>query len=270
MNAWLGPVALRLADRRPSLGSFRQPVQGIYRPSAPRRPQLGLTQAFPQITATPEAANTITGFSPESAKDGVVVGIGGIGLALVSRFIPGIGEPAALTGGVGMIGLGLYKIYQAVTGRGTPSILSFTTPPDQKVSDISFITGKILEPSDKGQADIGAAWQAVFEGKRTFKIKFMVTNTGPKPMTVLVEFLSEQTSRPWVGDPEVSNFSTSYVLELAPGETKVIPGYQPVKVLESVLQIQSYRSQDITATLLARTSSSDTGKKLDKISFTAW
>ena len=98
----------------------------------------------------------------------------------------------------------------------------------------------------------------------------MVTNTGPKPMTVLVEFRTEQTSRPWVGDPEVSNFSTSYVLELSPGESKVIPGYQPAKVLESMLQIQSYRSQDITATLLARTSSSDTGKKLDQISFTAW
>jgi len=270
MNAWLGPVALSLADRRPSLGGPRRSVQGIYRPSAARRPHLGVTEAFPQITVTPEAPNTITGFSPESAKDGVVIGIGGIGLALVSRFIPGVGEPVALVGGVGMIGLGLYKIYEAVTGRGTPTVQSFTTPPDQQVSDISFITGKILEPSDKGQADIGAAWQAVFEGKRTFKIKFMVTNTGPKPMTVLVEFRTEQTSRPWVGDPEVSNFSTSYVLELAPGESKVIPGYQPVKVLESMLQIQSYRSQDITATLLARTSSSDTGKKLDQISFTAW
>jgi len=269
MNAWLGPVALSLADRRPSLGGFRRPIQGIYRPSAARS-HLGATQSFPQITATPEAPNTITGFSPESAKDGVVIGIGGIGLALVSRFIPGVGEPVALVGGVGMIGLGLYKIYEAVTGRGTPTVQSFITPPDQQVSDISFITGKILEPSDKGQADVGAGWQAVFEGKRTFKIKFMVTNTGPKPMTVLVEFRTEQTSRPWVGDPEVSNFSTSYVLELSPGESKVIPGYQPAKVLESMLQIQSYRSQDITATLLARTSSSDTGKKLDQISFTAW
>lgn len=266
MNAWLGPVAL--ADRRPSLGGFHQPAQGLYRPSALRR--LGVTESFPQITVTPEQPNTLTGFSPESAKDGVVIGVGGIGLALLSRVLPGFGEPAALVGGVGMIGLGLFKIYEAVTGRGTPTIESFKTPIDQQVSDISFITGKILEPSDKGQADIGAAWQAVFEGKRTFKIKFMVTNISPKPMTVLIEFRTEQTSRPLVGDPEVSNFSTSYVLEIAPGETKVIPGYQPVKVLESMLQVQSYRSQDIKATLLARTSSSDTGKKLDQISFTAW
>lgn len=272
MNAWLGPVALSLADRRPSLGGFRQPVQGIYRP-LPRRPQLGLTQAFPQINVTQEAPNTLTGFSPESIKDGVFLTAGGFILAMASRLLPGVGETIPLigmAGGVTLMGAGVFKIYDAATGRGTPTVQSFTTPSDQQVSDISFITGKILEPSDKGQADIGAAWQAVFEGKRTFKIKFTVSNTGPKPMTVLIEFRSEQTSRPLIGDPEVSNFSTSYVLELAPKETKVIPGYQPVKVLESVFQAQSYRSQDIKATLLARTSANDTGKKLDEINFTAW
>lgn len=269
MNAWLGPVSLNVADRRSALRGFGQPVQGIYRPSTIPRPKLGLTETFPQVAITQEIPGTLTGFSPENAKDGVAIGVGGIGLAVLSRFLPGLAEPVSLAGGVGLIGFGLYKIYEGITGRGTPSVQSFKTPADQQVGDIAFITGKILEPSDKGQADVGAAWQAVFEGKRTFKIKFMVTNTNQKPMTVLIEFRSEQTSRPLVGDPEISNFSTSYVLELAPGETKVIPGYQPLKVLESLVQIQSYRSQDITATLLARTSSSDTGKKLDQVTFTA-
>jgi hypothetical protein len=262
MNGWRGPVSLRLAERG---------LQGFYRPAPIRRPSLGATtaQSFPQITASP-SANTLTGFTPQSIKDGLLLGLAGGGVAYVSRFLPGPAEPVALIGGVTLLGFGLYKVYESVTGRGTPTVESFQTPLDQQVSDVTYLSGKILEPSAKGQADIGAAWQAVFEGKRTFKTKFMVTNTSAKPITALVEYKSEQTSRPLVGDSEISNFSTSYVLELAPGETKIIPAFQPIKVLETPFQVQSWRSQDIKATLVARTSSSDTGKKLDEISFTAF
>lgn len=238
----------------------------------PQAKRLGVSMSFPQITVTQEGQNSITGFVPQSAKDGILLSIGGAGLSYASKFLPGMAETAAIFGGIGLIGFGVYKIYDAVSGNGLPSVESIKLSPGQKVTDVSFLSGKILDPSEGGQAELSSKWTAVFDSKRTFKVKFAVTNNS-KDQTIpaIIEFRTQQISRPLVGESEISNFSTSYVVELAPEETKIIPGFQPVKALESFLELQSYRSQDITASLFAHMTANDTGKKLGvPVTFTAW
>jgi len=251
-------------------------TQGLYRPARlgipmPQAPRLGVSMSFPNITVSQEDKNSITGFVPQTAKDGIVLSLGGAGLSYASKFLPGMAETVAIFGGIGLIGFGVYKIYEAVSGNGLPSVESIKLSPGQKITDVSLLTGKILEPSSGGQAELSSKWTAVFESKRTFKVKFAVTNSS-KEQTIqtIVEFRTQQVSRPLVGESEISNFSTSYLLELGPEETKIVPGFQPVKALESFLDVQSYRSQDITASLVAHMSANDSGKKLDQITFTAW
>lgn len=238
----------------------------------PQAKRLGVSMSFPQITVSQEDKNSISGFVPQTAKDGIMLSLGGAGLSYASKFLPGMAETAAIVGGIGLIGFGVYKIYDAVSGNALPSVESIKLSPGQDVADVSFLSGKILEPSDGGQAELSSKWTAIFDNKRTFKIKFAVTNNS-KAQTIqtIVEFRTRQVSRPLVGEPEISEFSTSYVLELAPEETKITSGFQPVKALESFLEMQSYRSQDITATLIAHMTANDTGKKLGKsVTFTAW
>lgn len=226
---------------------------------------------FPNISIQ-EEPNSITGFAPPAgAKDGILLGMGGVGLSYASKFLPGAAEIAAMVTGVGLIGFGVYKIYQSVSGNTLPTVESIKVSPDQKASDVSLLSGKILEPSNSGQAEISSKWTALFDSKRTFKIKFMVgNNSKDQKISTIVEFRTEQTSRPLTGEPEVSKFTTSYVLDLEPGETRIVSGFQPVKVLESFLEVQSYRSQDITGSLFARMTANDSGKKLDQVTFTAW
>jgi hypothetical protein len=280
MKGWLGQAPLKGVERpslggwgsRDGLGLFKPPTLRL--PFKPTGPGLGLNtiQSFPEITSLTEqpAPNTLTGFSPQGIKQGVLIGLGGAGITYLSRFLPGAGEMAAMVGGVSLMGFGIYKLYDAITGSDSPSIQSFQTPVDQQVNDVAAISGKILEPSDKGQAELSSKWTSLFDAKRTFKIKFIVSNASAKAVTALIEFKSEQTSRPLVGDPETAVFSTTYVLELAAGESKVVPGFQPIKALESFFEAQAFRSQDITATLYARTTPNATGKKLDQVTFTAW
>lgn len=274
MNAWLGPVALRPADRRPSLGGFHQ---GLYRPPPLRRPGLGITGAFPfpEIKVVQGSPSPLTGFVPQGIKDGVLIGLGGAAIAYTSRFLPGMAEMVSLVGGVGLIGFGIFKVYDAVSGNAAPNIEKFHGNPAAPADALSVIKGQILLPTSNGQAELSSMWAQIFDAQRTFKIKFVVSNDDKdpngKPVQVLVEFNTEQVSRPFVGEPEISNFSTSYVIDdLGPGDSKVVPGFQPVGALANVLQPQSYRSQDVTATLLARVSAKGQKKQLDQIKFTIW
>lgn len=101
-------------------------TQGLYRPASlgilPQAKRLGVSMSFPQITVTQEGQNSITGFVPQSAKDGILLSIGGAGLSYASKFLPGMAETAAIFGGIGLIGFGVYKIYDAVSGNGLPSV----------------------------------------------------------------------------------------------------------------------------------------------------
>jgi len=234
----------------------------------PMSPRLGTTASFPNITET--QGTTPPAFVPQGIGTGLVIGLGGIGLTVASRFLPGAGEIAAVIGGVGMMGLGLYKMYEAISGTAEPNVEHFQMAPGQQAADINFISGKILEPSEGGQAELSSKWSALFAEKRTFKIKFILSNDSDKALSALVELRSEQTGRAIVGDPDTATFKTNYTVELQPHSSQVINGFQPVKVLESVFEAQSYRSQDVVLTLLVRTSASSPAKQLDKISFTAW
>lgn len=256
-------------------------TQGLYRPARlgilPQAPRLGVSMSFPlpEIKVVQGTPSPPTGFVPQGIKDGVLIGLGGAAISYTSRFLPGMAEMVALVGGVGLIGFGLFKVYDAASGNAAPNIEKFHGNPAAPAETLSVIGGKILLPTQKGQAELSSMWAQVFDSQRTFKIKFVVSNEDKdpngKPVQVLVEFNTEQVSRPLVGEPEISNFSTSYVIDdLGPGDSRVVPGFQPVGALSNVLQPQSYRSQDVTATLLARVSAKGQKKQLDQTKFTIW
>lgn len=251
----------------PFLGPVRLSGIPARRLSAP-----SVIEAFPDIKTIPTPGATATpddfGFKLAGVGQGVIFSGGGIALGYASQFLPGPVNTVALVGGVGLLGYGVFQFYQAVSGRAEPSVQKFTAAPDLPKDILASITGKILEPADGGKAQISNMWSAIFEEKRTFKVKFAVSNTGDKTVPVMIELRTEQVSRPWVGDPEVSNFSTNYVAELGPGDTQVFPVNQPMNVLENPLTPQSYRSQDVTAILTARTSANGAKKQLDKVAFT--
>jgi hypothetical protein len=243
-----------------------------------RRMGIGPIAAFPNIQNVPLPGGGNTGdvgFKLQGLGQGIGLSVGGVALTYVSRFLPGIAETAAMIGGLGLLGFGVYKSYNVLSGGAEPQVEKFHADPTTPADALSNLSGKILIPTQNGQAELSSKWTAIFDSQRTFKIKFVVSNNDPDPkggaVQALAEFNTEQVSRPWVGEPEISNFSTSYVIDdLGPGDSKVIQGFQPTAALENPLQPQAYRSQDVTATLLVRIAAKGKKKQLDKITFTAW
>ena len=257
------------------------PIRGMYAPPGlgflppmPQRPRLAamVTASFPQVmpSVTP-ATGLLSGYQEKPLTDAIFLGVGGAGIAYFSRLLPGIGEPIALVGGLGLAALGVYKFYKVVSGEAEPNVVTVRKPVDQTEEDVHKLTGKILQPTNGGAAELSSMWTAVFQSQRTFRIKFAIINQSAKPITALVEFRTEQTSRPLTGEPSSYTFSTDYLLEsIAPGATKIVDGWQPIEALSNMLQPQSYRSQDIVARLFVRDDAKDVGKEVDTVKFTAF
>lgn len=256
------------------------PIRGMYQPPRlgflppmPQRPRLAATivSSFPVLPSVAPESGLLTGYETKPLTDSIFLGVGGAGIAYFSRFFPGVGEPIALVGGLGLAALGVFKFYKVVTGDAEPNVVTVRKPVDQVPGDIQKLTGKILQPTNGSAAELSSMWTSVFQSQRTFRIKFAIINQSPKPLTALVEFKTEQTTRPLVGEPSVYEFSTDYLLQdIAPGATKILNGWHPVEALSNVFAAQSYRSQDVVARLLVRDDAKDPGKEVDSVKFTAW
>jgi hypothetical protein len=253
---------------------YAPPRLGLLPPPLRPRPRMSavLTRSFPPVmpSVAPDSS-MLTGYGSKSLTDSIFLGLGGGGIAYLSKFLPGIGEPIAMVGGLGLAALGVYKFYSVVSGEAEPDVVTVKKPKDQTPADVQQLTGKIMQPTNGGAAELSSMWTAVFQSQRTFRIRFAIINRSQKPVTALVEVRTEQTSRPWVGEPETYEFSTDYVLEnIAPGDTKIKDVWQPIHVLGNILTPEAYRSQDVVARLFVRDDAKDPGKEVDTVKFTAF
>jgi hypothetical protein len=218
---------------------------------------------FPALAPmVPESV--MQGFVPKGVTDGILLAIGGAGITYFSRFFPGVGEPIGMVGGLGLMGMGVYRFYNVVTGGSEPTIESTTIPATQVPQDVYQLRGKILTPAQNGEAELSSMWTAIFSAQRTMKIAFSVTNTGQKAVTAQVEFYTQQFSRPLWGSPETAEFRTNYLLDkIGPGETKLVNAWQPIKMFQTLAPM------DMTASLILRASAVDPGQVASTVSFTA-
>lgn len=205
------------------------------------------------------------GFVPRGTTDAILLALGGAGLSYFSRFLPGIGEPIGLFGGLGMLGVGAYKLYNGVTGASEPSVESTSIPANQVPEDVYQLRAKIVAPVENSKAELSSMWTAIFSSQRTFKISFSVTNTGQKPVTAQIEFHTQEFTRPLIGQSETAEFSTNYLLEkIMPGETRLVKNvWHPIEIFFTLAPI------DVVGSLILRASAVDPGRVVSTVHFTA-
>lgn len=246
----------------------RYPIARLYNPAflaglppAPiRRKPLGVT--FPSPPANPAGSGIMEGFVSKPTLDSIVMAASGAGLAYLSKFFPGIGEPIGLVAGLGLLGVGGVRFYNAITGAAEPEIRSVTLPPNQTPEDVYNILAEFKEPKKDADADVSSRWSALFGSQRTFKLSFSVTNRGSKVITAQIAVQTQQFSRPVFGQPDTQNFTLDFLVkDLAPGEARTIDANYPLAVF--------FFGTDINASIVAKSSAADPGKILAFTSFQA-
>lgn len=246
----------------------RYPIARLYNPAFlsglppdwNRRKPLGAT--FPSPPVAPAASGIMEGFVQKSTLDSVVMAASGAGLAYLSKYLPGIGEPVGLIAGLGLLGVGGIRFYNAITGSADPEIRSVTLPPNQTPEDVYNIQAEFKEPQKGADAKLSSRWTALFDSQRTFKLSFSLTNRGSKVITAQISVQTEQFSRPVFGQPDSQNFTVDFLVkDLAPGESRTIDANYPLAVF--------FFGTDINASIVAKSSAADPGKMLAFTSFQA-
>jgi hypothetical protein len=238
---------------------YRPPKLGFIPPLPLRLERMGAS--FP-LPVAPQS-NMMEGFVSKGTTDAILMAIGGAGVTYFARFLPGVGEPLGVAGGLGLLGLGTYKFYNAVTGASEPSVESTSIPADQVPEDVYQLRAKILTPVKSGKAELSSMWTALFSAQRTFKISFSVTNIGQKPVTAQIEFRTQEFTRPLFGQPDTAEFSTNYLLNrIMPGETRLVNTWHPIEIFFTLPPI------DVVASLILRASAVDPGRVVHTIDFT--
>jgi len=237
---------------------YRPPKLGFIPP-----PPLRLEWLGEPIPAPPP--NTLQGYVSQGATNAILLTLGGAGISYFARFFPGVGEPIAMVGGLGLMGLGAYKLYDAVTGVADPVIKNSPLPPGQVADDVFQLTAEIKTPAKNTKVELTNRWALLFQSQKTVAIAFSVTNHGPKPLTVRAEFQTQEFTRPIFGQPDTAKFMTPFLLEnIAPGKTKTVEAWHPVDFLNTM-----FTSLDIAATLNLRTVETGEGHVFATTNFTA-
>lgn len=239
---------------------YAPPKLGFMPPPPIRFGRLGTS--FPSV-AEPQS-NMMEGYSPKSMKDGILLGIGGAAIAYFSRYFPGVGEPIGLIGGLGLLGLGTYKFYNVATDAALPDEKLQQIPAGQVPEDVYQLEAKIMTPGNNSIAQLSDNWSSLFGDLSTFKVRFSITNTGPKTVTAQLEFHTKQFTRPLFGKPDIVEFSTNYLIPpLKQNESIIMPGWHPVDIS------WTHAPVDIVGSLILKASAVDPGKVATTANFTA-
>jgi hypothetical protein len=236
-----------------------------------RPPKLGFMPPPPlclgrlSVPLPASSSNVLQGLSIEGPTNAILLAVGGVGLSYFARFMPGVGEPIAMVGGLGLLGLGVYKFYNVTTGAKVPVVRKSPLPPDQVADDVYQLLGKIKTPANGTKVELTNRWALLFGSQKTIAISFAVTNIGRKPVAVEAEFITEQFTRPVFGNPETAKFMTPFIIEnIDPGRTVNVDGWHPVDFMNSL-----FTSLDIVGTLNLRTFPRDPGKVFSTVDFIA-
>jgi hypothetical protein len=207
----------------------------------------------------------LQGLDLEGPTNAILLAVGGIGLSYVSKFLPGIGEPIAMVGGLGILGLGVYKFYNGATGAKEPKIEEHPLPPGQVAADIYKLQAKIKKPANGTKVALTNRWALLFGSQKTVEISFSVTNNGDKPIAVEADFITEQFTRPLFGNPDTAQFVTPFLIKkIDPGRTVNVDAWHPVDFMNTM-----FTSLDIVGKLVLRTLPRDPGGVFATVDFTA-
>lgn len=240
---------------------YHPPKLGFIPPPPIRPARMGTS--FPASTDVPQS-NLLRGFESNGVTGGILIAGGGAAISYFSRFFPGVGEPIALVGGLGLMGLGVYKFYNDVTGASEPASRTSPIPPGQVAEDVYQLQAKIVKPIENSKAELSNLWSSLFVNQLTFKISFSITNPGKKPVTPQVTFHTTESTRPLFGKADSVDFETNYIIpDLMPGETRNVDGNHPFEPLLTLSPI------DIMGTLILKASEQDHGVEIDWVHFTA-
>lgn len=216
------------------------------------------------MATEPPQANLLRGYESKGVTGGLLITAGGAAISYCSKFFPGVGEPIALVGGLGLMGLGVYKFYNDVMGTSEPTITTSPIPPGQDPEDIYQLQGKIVTPIDNSKAELSNLWSSLFMNRLTFKISFSIMNPGKKPVTPQVTFHTTESTRPLYGKADSVDFESNWVIpNIMPGETRNVTDQHPFEPLMTIFPV------DIHGILILKTSEKDPGIEVADVRFTA-
>lgn len=226
---------------------YRPPKLGFIPPPPLLLERLGTSFPAPAESSVPNTNQSYVLQGPTA--DAIFLALGGAGLSYFAHFFPGVGEPIAMVGGLGLMGLGAYKLYNGVTGVNPPVIEDSSFPPDQTIGDVFKLTAKITAPINHTKIELTNRWALLFQSQKTVEVNLSVTNNGKKPITVQANFDTQEFTRPVFGQPDTAKFRTSWFIKsIEPGKTKDVKIWHPIDFLNTM-----FTSLDIAAKLVLRT-----------------
>lgn len=199
------------------------------RPSTPWAPAKTVRRApflgqAPQPSVHPDLAVpafTFVGIKPEDVKTGVLISLGGAGLAAISSMLPDTLKPLGVVSGVLIAGYGTYKIYNTFFGDPTEQVCEI---PQQSTKDLSRVQGEFLAPVNKGAAELSTMWSVFWKTNRTYTLKFRILNNSDQDLVIPVQVkVSEHTT---FGEDKVS--TGNFCVSVPAHGQKIVDGFMPV------------------------------------------